>query len=72
MGKFAEHVIDHLEFHGMDSEFYRPDPQDLSNVCFILQTEAEYSPSWVVKYLNDNPTQYDNYSTNNMIMATRQ
>ena len=24
----AEIVIDHMEFHGLDSEFYLPDPQD--------------------------------------------
>ena len=28
--------ISQSEFHGMDSEFYLPDPQDASKVCFIL------------------------------------
>ena len=66
LGEYAEHIINHLEFHGMDSEFYLPYPQDVSKVCFILQEDIEYSPSWVVKYFQDNPTSYDNYSTNNM------
>ena len=53
----------------MDSEFYLPDPQDSNKVCFILQEHAEYSPSWVVKCFQDNPTMYDNYSMNNMDYA---
>ena len=67
--EFAEHIVNHLEFHGMDSEFYLLDPHDASKVCFILQEDAEYSPSWVLKYFQDNPTRYDNYSTNNMDYA---
>ena len=64
--ELAEVVIDFLEFHGMDSEFYLPDPQDASKLCFILWEDAEDSPSWVVKYFRSHIMSYDNYATNNM------
>ena len=48
--ELLEIVINFLEFHGMDMEFYLPDPQYPTKLCFILQEDSEYSPSWVVKY----------------------
>ena len=32
----AEMVIDPMEFHGLESEFYLPDPQDSTCLCYIL------------------------------------
>ena len=34
--EFAKAVIDFVEFHGMDAEFYLPDPQDPTQLCYIL------------------------------------
>ena len=51
--EFAESDIDFMEFHRMASEFYLPDPQDSTQLCYILTEDSEYSLSWVVKYFWD-------------------
>ena len=50
----------------MDSEFFLPDPQDPSHLCYILRDNAEFTPATVVKHFRDNSGLYNNYSTNNM------
>ena len=71
--QFAEMVADHMEFHGMDSEFYLPDPQDPTRLVDILQEDSEFTPTWVVNHFRTGmamtPPQYDDYSTNNMDLA---
>ena len=52
--ELSEIIIDFLEFHRMDTEFYLLDPQDPTKLCFILQEDLEYSLSWVVKYFKLN------------------
>ena len=47
-------------------EFYLPDPQDPTKLCFILWEDLEYSPSWVSSIIKSNMLEYDNYTTNNM------
>ena len=64
--ELLESIINFLEFHGMEVEFYLPDPQDPTKLCFILWEDLEYSLSWVVKYFKTNMLQYDSYATNNM------
>ena len=32
----AEMVIAHMEFHGLDSELYLPDPQNFTHLCYIV------------------------------------
>ena len=44
--ELKELIIDYMEFHGMDSEFYLLDPQDISQIYFTLHDDAEYSPMW--------------------------
>ena len=41
--ELAKLVIDFMEFHGMDSEFYLPDPCDPNELCYIFQEDLEYS-----------------------------
>ena len=48
--ELAELILDHAEFCGMDSEFYLPDPQDPSHLCYILRDNAEFTPATVVKH----------------------
>ena len=48
--QLADMVADHLEFHGMDSKFDLPDPQDLMRLCYIFQEDSEFTPTWVVNY----------------------
>ena len=64
--ELSELIINHMEFHGMDMEFYLPDPQDASKVCNILQEDSKYLPMWVIQYFKDNSSQHVNYSTNSM------
>ena len=35
--EFAEHIINHLEFHGMASECYLSDPQDAINFVSLYE-----------------------------------
>ena len=67
--ELAELVLDHVEFCGMDLEFYLPDPQDPSHLCYILRDNAEFTPATVVKHFQNNSGLYDNYSTNNMDLS---
>ena len=67
--ELAELVLDHDEFCGMDSEFYLPDPQDPSRLCYILRDNAELTAATVVKHFRDNSGLYDNYSMNNMDLS---
>ena len=67
--ELAELVFDHVEFGRMDSEFYLPDPQDPSHLCYILRDNTEFTPATVVKHFRNNSGLYDNYSTNNMDLS---
>ena len=67
--ELAELLLDHVEFCGMDSEFYLPDLQDPSHSCHILQDNAEFTPATVVKHFRNNSGLYDNYSMNNMDLS---
>ena len=67
--ELAKLVLDHVEFCRMDSEFYLPDPQDPSHLCYILRDNAEFTPATVVKHFQNNSGLYDNYSTNNMDLS---
>ena len=71
--QFAEMVADHMEFHGMDSEFYLPDPQDPTRLVDILQEDSEFTPAFVVNHFRNGmgatTPLYDDYSTNNMDLA---
>ena len=40
--ELLEIIIDFLEFCGMYTEFYLPDPQDPTEPCFILWEDSEY------------------------------
>ena len=53
----------------MDSEFYLPDPQHPSHLCYILRDNAEFTRATVVKHCQNNSGLYDNYSTNNMDLS---
>ena len=55
----------------MDSEFYLPDPQDPSRLCYILRDNAEFTPATVVKHFQNNSGLYDNYSMNNMDLVEK-
>ena len=48
--ELSELIINHMEFHGMDMEFYLLDPQDASKVCNILQEDSKYLPMWVIQF----------------------
>ena len=48
--QLADMVANHVEFQGMDAEFYLPDPQDPSCLCYIFQEDSEFTPTWVVNY----------------------
>ena len=67
--ELAELILDHVEFCRMDSEFYLPDPQDPSRLCYILRDNTEFTPATVVKHFQNNSGLYDNYSTNNMDLS---
>ena len=49
--ELAEYVIDHMEFCGMDSQFYLPDPLDPSCLCYILLEDSEFTPTSVVQHI---------------------
>ena len=40
--QLADMVADHVEFHGMDSKFYLPDPQDPMHLCYIFQEDSKF------------------------------
>ena len=73
--QLAEMVADHMEFHGMDSEFYLPDPQDPTRLVDILQEDSEFTPAFVVNHfrtgMGATSPLYDDYSTNNMDLACK-
>ena len=48
--ELKELIINHMEFHGRDSEFHLPDPQDNSQIYFTPRDDARYSPMWFVNY----------------------
>ena len=60
---------EHIKFHGMDAEFYLPDPQDCSTMpqlCYLLHEDIEFQPKTVVAHFHTNASLYDEYSMNNM------
>ena len=67
--ELSELVIDHMEFCGMDLEFYLPDPHDPLHLCFILCEDHEYIPASMVKHFCSGPISYSDYSKNNMDLA---
>ena len=71
--QFAEMVSEHVEFHGMDAEFYLPDPQNPTQLVNILHEDSEFSPAYVVTHFRNAQAAttplYDDYSTNNMDLA---
>ena len=71
--QFAELVSEHMEFHGMDAEFYLPDPQNPTQLVNILHEDSEFSPAYVVTHFRNalaaSTPLYDDYSTNNMDLA---
>ena len=48
-------VADHMEFHGMDVEFYLPDLQELTWMVSILQDNTEFTPIRGVKHFKMSP-----------------
>ena len=67
--ELSELVIDHMEFCGMDSEFYLPDPHDATCLCFILHDDHKYIPASVVKHFHSGSISYYDYSQNNLDLA---
>ena len=64
--ELAELVIDHMEFHGMDTELWLLDLQSTTKLCNSLQEDSKYAPIRVINHFCMQLAKYDDCSENNM------
>ena len=59
LGDLIDKFDEHRKFHGMDAEFYLPDPQDTSTspcLCNLLHEDIEFQPKMIIAQIHTKST----------------